>query len=268
MQIRTPKKYQGVQRRSVIGCRRILFYLVMIALIAAGIGIYLNQQTLAPIVQEALIDAIGDLEDRAATMAVPAPMPTIDPSGKIIEANNYWTQGRAERSVGCLSRNRRFAAQLGRDLPPHRRRSNQPGKAIRSALLCRARHQCRSVFRRCLGHTSLGTGLGRTGLARRSRAPCTPWNSIPKAAERGPIWPKPILAWGKHNGRRARWEGVLEEDPDSAEAYRARGLIKWLGFNDYPGAVQDFPERLFHRGKHGLCRRGHRLYRERGLGQS
>ena len=93
MQIRTPKKYRGTQRRSVIGCRRLLFYALMLALIGAGIGILLNQDIFAPIVQDALYEAISQLEDRAATMSVPEPTPTKDPRNQLIEADNYWRQG-------------------------------------------------------------------------------------------------------------------------------------------------------------------------------
>ena len=93
MQIRTPKKYQGVQRRSIISCRRLLFYLFMLLMIAIGIGIFLNRQTLGPVLQDALIDAISELEDQAATMAVPEPTATTDPGNKLTEANNYWTLG-------------------------------------------------------------------------------------------------------------------------------------------------------------------------------
>ena len=93
MQIRTPKKYRGVQRRSIIGCRRLMFYLLMIALIAVGIGIALNREVFAPVVQDALYDVIRQLEDRAATMSVPEPTPTMDPRNQLVEADNYWRQG-------------------------------------------------------------------------------------------------------------------------------------------------------------------------------
>ena len=68
MQIRTPKKYQGAQRRSIISCRRLAFYAVMLSLIAAGVGIYLNRQVFAPIVQDALDVMIVELEGRGGDL--------------------------------------------------------------------------------------------------------------------------------------------------------------------------------------------------------
>ena len=86
MQIRTPKKYRGVQRRSIVSCRRLTFYLLIIALIFIGIGVALNREIFAPVVQQALYDAISDLEDRAATMSVPEPTPTADPRNQLIRS--------------------------------------------------------------------------------------------------------------------------------------------------------------------------------------
>ena len=88
-----------MQRRNVIGCRRLTFYLLMIALIAIGIGIVLNRGTFAPVVQDVVYEIIGQLEDTAATMAVPDPTPTVDPRNILVEANNYWQQGALDEAT-------------------------------------------------------------------------------------------------------------------------------------------------------------------------
>ena len=64
-----------------------------------ALGIALNRATLAPIVQNALYDFIGQLEDTAATMAVPAPTPTTDPRNILVEANNYWLGGALDEAT-------------------------------------------------------------------------------------------------------------------------------------------------------------------------
>ena len=145
MQISTPKKYRGVQRRSVIGCRRLIFYLLTLALIAAGIGIALNSEVFAPVVQDALYDVIRQLEDRAATMSVPEPSPTADPRNQLIEADNYWRQGALGTSTELY---REIAPALPNSVEIHRRIALgliKQRPLCRCGQLCRARHQCRPL---------------------------------------------------------------------------------------------------------------------------
>ena len=125
MQIRTPKKYQGVQRRSVIGCRRLSFYLLMLALIAAGVGALLNQATLAPIVQQAVFDFIGRLEDTAATMTVPEPTPTTDRRNSLVEANNYWLSGALDEATDIYLEVAQTMPNSVEVFPPRRHRFDQ-----------------------------------------------------------------------------------------------------------------------------------------------
>ncbi len=239
MQIRTPKKYQGVQRRSIIGCRRILFYLVMIALIAAGIGVYLNQQTLAPIVQEALINAIGDLEDRAATMAVPPPTATTDPSGKIIEANNYWTQGALKEALDVYLE---IADSLPNSVEVFRRiavgliSQEKPSEALYYAERA-INADPFSADAWAIRAWALDWA-GRAGEAVSSALHALELD--PESSRAGAYLAEAYFSLGQTQRAESQVEDILAEDPDSAEAYRARGLIKWLGFNDYLGAVQDF----------------------------
>lgn len=239
MQIRTPKKYQGVQRRSIIGCRRLIFYIVMLILIAAGIGVFLNRETIGPVVQDALLEAVREMEDRAATMAVPAPSPTVDPSNKLVEANNYWLRGATNAAMDS------YLDVL--DSVP-----NLP-----------------EIFRR-IAFSLINLGRLDEALEYADRAV----NADPFSADAWAIrgwaldWadrPGEALSSALHaleldpeNSRAEAYlaeiyrslgqtelafdltEAILERDPDSAEAYRARGLIKWLDYFDYAGAIDDF----------------------------
>lgn len=239
MQIRTPKKYQGVQRRSIIGCRRLVFYIVMLVLIGSGIGVFLNRETIAPVVQEALQDALRELEDQAATIAAPAPAATIDPANKLIEANNYWQRGATNAAMDTY-------IEVIDSVP------NLP-----------------EVFRR-IAFSLINLGRVDEALAYAEQAV----NADPFSADAWAIrgwaldWagrPGEALSSALHaleldpeNSRAEAYlaevyrslgqvdlafdltEAILERDPNSAEAYRARGLIKWLDYFDYPGAIDDF----------------------------
>ena len=238
MQIRTPKKYQGVQRRSVIGCRRLSFFLLMIALIAIGIGIVLNRQTLAPIVQNAVYDFIGQLEDTAATMAVPEPTPTLDPRNSLVEASNYWLSGALDE-----------ATDLYLDIAESMPNSVEVFRRIAIGLINESRYDEAVAY-------------GERAI-----------NADPFDAEAWAIyawaldWDKraiEALAHALHaleldpnNSRASAYlaevyssldqaeraalllENLLEADPDSVEGIRARGLLKWSR-NDFTGALEDF----------------------------
>ncbi len=237
MQIRTPKKYRGVQRRSIISCRRLFAYLLLLLLIATGAGIYLNRQVAAPIIQDAVSQLIAEIEKRAATMSAPAPTATPDPRNSLIEASNYWQQG-------ALSR----ATELYMEIAP-----STPNTV--------------EVFRR------IAIGLiNASRYAEASQQAARAINADPFDADAWAIqawaldWqnkPAEALAYALHaleldpqNSRASaylaeiyhsldqsqRAENLLDEllvqDPQSAEAYRARGLVKWN--SDYAAALTDF----------------------------
>ncbi len=71
MQIRTPKQYRGVQRRSTISCRKIFLYLFAMVIIVVGIGIYQNRLIFAPTVERVLDVVINEMEQGASTLTAP-----------------------------------------------------------------------------------------------------------------------------------------------------------------------------------------------------
>ena len=239
MQIRTPKKYQGAQRRSIISCRRLTFYAVMLFLIAAGIGIYLNRQVFAPIVQDAVDEMILDLEGRAATLAAPAPTPTTDPTNKLIEGNNYWMQGALNEAldtyleildalpnesaifdriaVGLISLGRIGESLAYAERAIHADPYSADAWAVRAWALDWA---------------------GRAGEAVSSAFHALELD--PESSRAQAYLAEAYRSLGQIDRAEALVEDILEEDPDSAEGWRARGLIKWLNRVDFEGAVQDF----------------------------
>ena len=239
MQIRTPKKYQGVQRRKLVSCRRLLFYLVMLVLIGAGIVIYLNRQTLAPIVQDALMDTIGEMEDRAATMAVPAPTPTVDPRNKVIEANNYWMRGALNEALDIYSE---IADSLPNSVEVFRRiavaliNSAQPADALMFAE--RAVNADPFSAEAWAIRAWALDWAGRDGEAVSSALHALELD--PENSRAGAYLAEAYFELGQVSRAEDLIEEILEEDANSAEAWRARGLIKSEGRFDYQGAAEDF----------------------------
>ncbi len=239
MQIRTPKKYRGVQRRSVISCRRLAFSLLLIVLIAIGIGILLNREVFAPIVQEALYDVINQLEDRAATLSVPEPTPTSDPRNQLVEADNYWRQGALGTATELYQE---IASALPNNVEIHRR--------IALGLINSSRYAEAADYAEKAIHADPfdpdGWAIHAWALDWDLRAK-EGLASVLQALELDPQHSRAqaylaeiYLSLGQAERGQALVEALLEENPNSAEAYRARGLIRQEHQYDYEGARQDF----------------------------
>ena len=239
MQIRTPKKYRGVQRRSALSCRRLVFRLLLVALIAIGIGIIINRELFAPVVQDALYEAISQLEDRAATMAVPEPTPTLDPQNQLVEADNYWRQG-------ALS----TATELYREIAPSLPNSVEIHRRIALGLINGSRYDEAAAFAQQAINADPfdpeGWSIHAWALDWDRRAEEALASAIhalelnPEHSRAQAYLAEIYLSLGQAERGEALLEALLEADPDSAEAYRARGLIRQVYHHDHAGARQDF----------------------------
>lgn len=239
MQIRTPKKYQGRQRRRLISCRRLFFYLLMLALIGAGIVIILNREILAPVVQDALLDTIRGMEDRAATMAVPPPSPTADPSNRVVEANNYWARGALSEALDIYSD---IAAALPQSVEVFRRiavaqiNAARPDEALAAAE--RAINADPFSAEAWAIRAWALDWAGRHGEAVSSALHALELD--PQNSRAGAYLAEAYFELGQLSRAEDLIDEVLAADADSAEAWRARGLIKSEGRFDYSGAAEDF----------------------------
>ena len=239
MQIRTPKKYQGVQRRSIIGCRRLTFYLLVFALIGVGVGILFNQEVFAPVVQDALYGVIRQLEDRAATMSVPEPTPTLDPRNQLVEADNYWRQG----ALGT-------ATELYKEIAPSLPNSVEIYRRIALGLINSSRYaEATSYAERAINADPFnadGWAIQAWALdwdLRATEALASALHALeldPENSRAQAYLAEIYLSLGQAERGEALVEGLLEDDPNSAEAYRARGIIRQEYRYDYEGARQDF----------------------------
>ncbi|MCY3832858.1 MAG: tetratricopeptide repeat protein [Chloroflexi bacterium] len=238
MQIRTPKKYRGVQRRSVIGCRRIAFFLLMLALIAAGIGIALNRATLAPIVQAVVFDFIRQLEESAATMAAPAPTPSPDPRNSLVEANNYWLSGALDQATDIY-------LEVADAMP----NSVEIFRRIAIGLINESRYDEAVAY----GARAISADPFNAD-AWAITAWALDWNQsaldalayamhalklAPDSSRASAYLAEVYNSLGQPERAALLVDDLLEADPDSAEGIRARGLIRWTR-NDFAGALDDF----------------------------
>ncbi len=238
MQIRTPKRYRGVQRRNVVSCRRIMFYMVALVVIFAGVGIYQNRQLFAPTVQVVMDSVVEQMEESAATLAAPEPTPTVDPSNKLIEGNNYWAQGSVNEAletyleiidtvpneVAVFDRVATSLITLGRtdEAIEYAERAINANPYSADAWAIRA--------------WALDWD-GRAGEALSSALHAIELN--PDSSRAQAYLAEAYLTLGQTDRAERLVEQVIEENPNSFEAYRARGLIRWNGL-DLDGAVADF----------------------------
>ena len=238
MQIRTPKKYQGVQRRSIIGCRRLAFYLLVLALIAIGIAVILNRATLAPIVQSAVFDFIGQLEDTAATMAVPEPTPTLDPRNSLAEANNYWLGGALDEATDLYIN---IAGSMPNSVEVYRR--------IALGLINKSRYgEAVDYGERAVNADPYDAeawaiyawALDWDKRAAEALAKARYAQELDPANSRANAYLAEVYSsLGQAERADLLLEDLLDDQPDSAEGIRARGLLKW-NRNDFAGALEDF----------------------------
>ena len=238
MQIRTPKKYQGVQRRNVIGCRRLFFYLLMLTLIGLGIAIALNRATLAPIVQNAVYDFIGQLEDTAATMAVPEPTPTVDPRNSLVEANNYWLSGALDE-----------ATDLYIDIADSMPNSVEVFRRIAIGLINESRYdEAVDYGQRAINADPFDADAWAVYAwaldwdKRATEALANVLHALelaPDNSRAGAYLAEVYSSLGQAQRAELVLDDLLEADPNSAEGIRARGLLKW-NRHDFSGALDDF----------------------------
>ncbi len=105
MYINTPKRYRGMQRRSMFSCQRFLMIGLLVILIAVGIGIYEMRDMFAPRMTAIVSAQLDEISDWQATQFAPTPMPTLDPNVVLIDADNEWQAGRIGFALNAYNDN-------------------------------------------------------------------------------------------------------------------------------------------------------------------
>lgn len=238
MQIRTPKQYRGVQRRSTISCRKIFLYLFAMVIIVVGIGIYQNRSIFAPTVDRVLNVVINEMEQSASTLTAPEPTSTPDPTNKLVEGNNYWAQGAVNEAlntylevldsvpneVAIFDRIAISLITLGRtaDALEYAEMAVNANPYSSEAWAIRAWAQ---------------DWDGRSGEALSSALHALELD--PDSSRAKAYLAEAYQSLGQTDRALSMVDDIIEENPNSSEAYRARGIIKWNNF-DLDGAVEDF----------------------------
>lgn len=238
MQIKTPKRYRGVQRRSVFSCRKFFLYLMAVVIILVGVGVYQNRSLFAPTVQAVVEVVMSEMEESAATFTAPEPTPTEDPSNKLIEGNNYWTQGAVNEALQTYLE---ILDSVPNDVVIHDR------IAVSLITLGRTREALDYAEKAVNANPYSADAWairawaldwdGRPGEALSSALHALELD--PDSSRAQAYLAEAYYSLGQDDRALNLVEDILEESPDSFEAYRARGIIRWNNF-DLDGAVEDF----------------------------
>lgn len=238
MQIRTPKQYRGVQRRSMISCRRIFFYLSAMVLIVIGIGVYQNRSFFAPTIERVLDVVIQEMEESASTLTAPEPTPTQDPSNKLIEGNNYWGQGAVNEALDTyleilesVPNEVAIFDRIAISLITLGRTSDALDYAEKAINANPYSAEAWSIRAWALDWD------GRSGEALSSALHALELD--PESSRARAYLAEAYQSLGQTDRALNLADDIIEDNPNSFEAYRARGIIKWHNF-DLDGAVEDF----------------------------
>lgn len=99
MQLRTPKRYRSGNKRSLVSLRWAWLWLLTPIVVVVGIQIYNHLDVIGPPIQEAIYNAFDGFQNSVSTASAPTPLPTQDPSERLLRASDDWTQGRIESAV-------------------------------------------------------------------------------------------------------------------------------------------------------------------------
>ena len=240
MHISTPRKYRGRQSRSIIGCRRIVLWVVALVLIGFGVFLYHNRSYFQPIVNDVVMELVENAEVSVATLQAPTAIPSATPdTNKLITGHNFWEGGSVNEAVD--------AYQEVASLTP-----NDPliYERIAVGLIIAGNEQD------ALQYAEQAVNADPfSSDAWAVYAWALDWNSRPTEAIVNALH---ALELDPNNYRAQAFLGeayfsagqtqraldtlqeVIDNDPDNVEAYRARGLVKWLGLFDLPAALDDF----------------------------
>lgn len=239
MQIRTPRRYRGVPRRRIISGRRLLFYVMMLLLIVSGIAVFANRSVIAPVVEEAVLNAIYTLENRAATATGPSPTPTTDYTNSMLVGDSYWDKGALNEALDIYIEIAAFfpnRPELYRRIALGLINQNRPEEALVYAEQAINAGPFSSEAWAIRAWTLDWNGRAGEAISSAVHALELDYENSRARAYLAEAY----LSLGNLDQADSVVREALEYDPDSPELYRARGLMKWVGELDRSGANEDF----------------------------
>jgi tetratricopeptide (TPR) repeat protein len=252
MYLRTPKQYSPRyrRRRGCISPLRLLFWILAIALIVVGVGIYENRERLYPVVENILEGVVADAGERVATANAPPPTPTEDPTNDYQRAEEAWRRGAIQDSIELYQR---VAHAMPNDLRVHynlalglliQGRFNDALDAAEDAITAQP-YAPDGWAMRAMALNRLGRSGEAVASALRSLelVPPSAIDASPEMAQSRAralaFLAEAYLALGQGSRAMTTVEQALEAYPDSFEAYQVRGKIHWEHLFDYSAARAD-----------------------------
>jgi tetratricopeptide (TPR) repeat protein len=98
MYLRTPKRYQK-QRRHLFSLRWLWLWLLTPLVVTAGYFLYENRAEFAPVIERALGEVASDAQRNLATVTAPTPLPTVNPTDRLVVADDAWAQGSIDEAL-------------------------------------------------------------------------------------------------------------------------------------------------------------------------
>jgi tetratricopeptide (TPR) repeat protein len=118
MYLRTPRRYQRGQKRSVISFRWLWLWLLTPVVVFIGLELYNNRTMYGPRVTRILDNMVSSAQQTIATAGAPTPLPTRDPSDGLLSARTDWANGRIEAAVSTYQQ---ILGALPNDVEAHYR---------------------------------------------------------------------------------------------------------------------------------------------------
>lgn len=239
MYIRTPQKYRRRRRRHIFPCGRILLLAVMTLLIVVGIGIYENIEMFRPYVDHVAATAMSGIERQSMTMAAPPPTATKDPAADLVSASNFWERGAVSEALRLYlpildsvpnDVNVHYRVTLGLITQGDLERAVEIGeRTVTANPFSSDAWAIRAWAYDWAG--DYGTAIASALHAR---------ELDPKNARATAFLAEAYFAAGQTQRALTLSEDAIRLDPDSFEAYRARGYVNWYGLYDNASALTDF----------------------------
>src|SRR5690606_3843974 len=99
MYLRTPKRYQGGQRRSIISLRWLWLWILTPIIVYGGLQLYENREAYIPQVESIMTNLVDQAQSSVATVMAPTPLPTEIPTTRLASADAAWVRGALEEAV-------------------------------------------------------------------------------------------------------------------------------------------------------------------------
>ncbi|MCS6836713.1 MAG: tetratricopeptide repeat protein [Anaerolineae bacterium] len=239
MYIRTPPRYRRTARRSPFNFRRYLLWLVLIGLIAGNLGLLERRDEVRVQVDHLINRAISEVGRSAATLVAPLPTPTQNPSGILIEADNFWASGSITEAV------KRYISVLDavpNDLGIHYRVVF--GLQALGAAQEAARYAERAVTADPFSADAWAVrawalnSIGRSGEAIASGLHALSLDpNNPRAAA---YLAEAYFSVEQYQRAQSLAEQAIRNDPDSFEGYWVRGKIREESLFQFDSALEDY----------------------------